>query len=86
MDDIPGVTVVETLKEGRTIYLAGQKERVEDYRLSPMRHASREVRALFADDGAAATGCACCDGTLTGSWREAALKSMSEFAESPLLS
>ncbi len=86
VDDIPGIKVVETLKEGRTIYLAGQKERAEDHRLSPMRHASREARVFFADDGAAAVGCACCDGTFSGSWREAALKSMAEFAESPLLS
>jgi adenine deaminase len=86
VDDIPGITVVETFKEGRTIYLAGQKERAEDRRLSPTRHASREARVFFADDGAAATGCACCEGTLADAWREAALKSMNEFAESPLLS
>jgi predicted amidohydrolase YtcJ len=87
VDDILDIKVVETLKEGHTIYVAGQKAGANDYNLSPMRRASLQPRTFFADHGSVATiGCACCEGSLVGSSQEAALKSMREFAASPLLS
>ncbi len=87
VDDIPGIKVVETLKEGRTIYAAGQKAGVNEDGISPSGRAGRHAGAFFADDGAAVQpGCACCNGSLTGARQQAALNSMTELAASPLLS
>jgi hypothetical protein len=83
VDDILGIKVVETFKEGRTIYAAGQKAGVNERRIAPWRFASREARVFVADDGGAPRlGCACCDSGLNVETREAALQSMSEFAAS----
>lgn len=85
VDDILGIKVVETFKEGRSIYAAGQKAGENGYRLSPRRTLAAGARAFSADDGTMALpGCTCCVDGLRGDVREAALRSMTEFADSPL--
>ena len=85
IDDIPGIKVVETLKEGATIYAAAEKSGANEYRLGPTQVAASGASPFVADDGTATVGCACCEGSLTGTTHAAALKSMREFAISPLL-
>jgi predicted amidohydrolase YtcJ len=83
VDEILTIKVVETFKEGKTIYAAGQKAGASEHRLAPWRFASSEPRVFVADDGGAPKpGCACCDGGLNGETREAALQSMRELATS----
>jgi predicted amidohydrolase YtcJ len=88
VDDIPGIKVVETLKEGRTIYTASQKAGVNFHGnlhgLGPRRQA-RGPGVFFADEaGAPAVGCACCDGKLAGPSLDRARVSMEAFVDSPL--
>ena len=85
IDDIPGIKVVETLKEGNTIYAAGQKSGASEHGLGWTRVAASTASSFIADDGTATVGCACCEGSLSGTTHAAALKSMKEFAASPLL-
>ena len=53
IDDIPGIKVVETFKEGQTIYAAGEKsgaiDAVRPVRRRPGR--SRQAGGFVADDG-----------------------------------
>ena len=86
VDDIPGITVVETLKEGQTIYAAGQKSGALDAVPAAKPRTVRQAGGFIADDGRASVGCACCEGSLTGTSHAAALRSMRDLAASPLLS
>ena len=85
VDDLLDIKVIETFKEGKTIYPLKERAGLNDYRLSPRRFASDARRAFVADDGAGpAVGCACCGGGLSGAAQEAALRSMTELAASAL--
>jgi len=91
VDDIRHIKVVQTFKEGSTIYplppTAPQKKSGANDTFPGFRRRDAQARTLFADDGSGSViGCACCDGSLTGLTQAAVLKALTELASSPLLS
>jgi predicted amidohydrolase YtcJ len=85
IDDIPRITVVETFKEGRTIYHAEQKQGWLEHASSGTQVAS-DRRRFVADDGEVASlGCRCCDGRLTGAARADAATGVQMLLASNLL-
>ena len=89
IDDIPGIKVVETLKEGKTIYAAGQKSganEVRPGRAGAVAAAASAANTFIADDGTARRSAApAAKARSPARTHAAALKSMKEFATSPLL-
>jgi hypothetical protein len=84
IDDIPNITVVETFKEGRTIYHVDQKQGWLEPASAGTRVASRS--GFVADGGETpAPGCRCCDGRLSGAAQGEALAGMHKLLESQLL-
>jgi predicted amidohydrolase YtcJ len=82
VEDILGIQVVETLKEGQTVYAVNQKAGAIDYKLSPRRVAADSPRGFFSDDcSAPAVGCTCCINGLIGEAQEKALEAITELSE-----
>lgn len=84
VDDIPNIAVVETFKEGRTIYRADPKQGS----LEPPAgtEGGARSRRFAADDGETPMpGCRCCDGRLGGVARDEALAGMRTLLASGLL-
>ena len=80
VDDILGIEVVETFKDGQSIYAARVKAGLNDEQHPPARHASRQSRFAVDDGpGVLPTGCACCDGTWSQASRDRALQSMARL-------
>ncbi len=78
IDDIPQIAVVETFKEGQTIYAAGEKHG----ELGPL---PARPQRFVADGGEGQQlGCRCCDGRLTGSAQSDALAGMEALVASGL--
>jgi predicted amidohydrolase YtcJ len=85
IDEIPHITVVETLKEGRTIYHADQKQGWLEPASTGTQVAARRA-GFVADDGETPSlGCRCCDGRLAGTARDGALAGMEALLASNLL-
>ncbi len=84
VDDIPNITVVETFKEGRTIYHADQKQgRIEP--ASTLTQLAVRQTNFVADSGETPMpSCRCCDGRLAGPAQDNALAGMRTLLESGL--
>lgn len=89
LDDILNIQVVETFKEGRSIYSSAQKSGANDVPLPlarPIRLGAQQKRMLVVDDGSEnLIGCVCCSGSLVGQKRDNALEAMIALGASPLL-
>jgi predicted amidohydrolase YtcJ len=82
VDDILNIQVVETFKEGRTVYAINQKAGAVEYKLSPRRVAAGSHPGFASDDcSAPSTGCACCHNGLTGEKQRIALQALTELSE-----
>jgi predicted amidohydrolase YtcJ len=85
IDDIPKIEVVETFKEGQSIYRIGQKQSAH-WPTYPGRRVAAQKSRFVADDGTTPVlGCRCCDGRLQGSAKTDALAGMDALLESKLL-
>lgn len=85
VDDIPGIAVLATYKEGRKIYEAGRKTGTNDV-IGPFRRQQAQAGRFIADEGRGPIpGCACCVNGLPPDVAAAAAREMTAFAASPLL-
>jgi predicted amidohydrolase YtcJ len=85
IDEIPNITVVETFKEGRTIYHVDQKQGWLEPASVGTQVASRGGRFVADDGETAPLGCRCCDGRLAGAAHGEALAGMQALLASNLL-
>ena len=84
IDDIPHIAVVETFKEGQSIYRADEKHG-ELWLGSTPTQVGMQNRGFVADGGdEQRLGSRCCDGRLTGSVQAEALAGMEALVESRL--
>ena len=84
IDDIPHITVVETFKEGQSIYEAQQKHG-ELWPASTETQVAARTGGFSADGGEdQLPGCRCCDGRLTGNVRADALAGVETLLASKL--
>jgi predicted amidohydrolase YtcJ len=85
VDDIPKINVVETFKEGNTVYAREEKQGYLTGPMAPWRQNKMAAAVFRADDGQVANlGCVCCAGSLTVTYQAEATASLESLAKSNL--